>query len=86
MGSYTDDEIDRFNADIADIQQTVEDLKKEIMNYAFNVSRYDGVKQFSSLKYLKDECEYICDKLDRLKWPPYDTPQYAADMIGQEES
>ena len=85
MGSYTDEEINRFNADIEDVQQTVKDLKIEILNYAFNVNRYDGEKQFSGLKYLKDECEYIYDKLERLKWQPYDTPQHAVDMIGQKE-
>ena len=85
MGSYTDGEIDKFNADIEDVQQSVEYLMKGFLDYAFNVSRYDVEKQFESLMCLKEESEYLYVKLERLKWQPYDTPQYAVDIIGRKE-
>ena len=85
MGSYTDKEINRQNCEIEDVQSLVDELKTEIMEFGFNARQCSGEHLFYGLQRIKEDCEYIRDKLDGLKWEPYDTPQTAVDIIGQKE-
>ena len=84
MASLTDQEIARNNEDIFDIKNLIRNIWSDILDEAL-YKKYEPVSKFDFLKCLEVQFSDVLEGLDRLKMEPYDTPQFARDIIGQKE-
>ena len=84
MASLTDDEIARNNNDIFVIKELISNIWNDILDEAL-YKKYEPVSKFDFLKDLEVQFNDVLEGLDRLEMEPYDTPQFAVDIIGQKE-